>query len=422
MLPFQRKLTNFFYVILGLPATAMGFGLSIQIAVLSWILRTRYGLDIHEIGIVWAAGPIAGIIGQPIIGWISDGVWFWGGRRRPFIFIGGILAALSIMALPYIGLISDGLGIGSILAVAITVALTLDLSINISFNPTRSIIADVTPDGPPRTKGYTWMQAISNFFGAGAYLVSALLGNYTLIYVGVVVILLFSIVPMFFIKEPRKVEEVEKSDVSVTKTDWGQLWRIYIAHGFSWLGIQTMFIYTFAFLEQRFEVKDADYLGQIIGWSFFILNAVGSVFPIFLLEPLSKKIGKVKTHFLSVLSMSLGYFLIVIFVKNTFMMYACFVILSLGWAAVVSLPFAIMTEKVNKKRMGFFMGIFNLSVVLPQLVSSFVIGYFIQEAESKTIVYLISAISLAISAVLWIFVSEKSAHQVKKNAPVGRMH
>jgi len=414
MLPFQRKLTNFFYVILGLPATAMGFGLSIQIAVLSWILRTRYGLDIHEIGIVWAAGPIAGIIGQPIIGWISDGVWFWGGRRRPFIFIGGVLAALSIMALPYIGLISDALGIGSILAVAITVALTLDLSINISFNPTRSIIADVTPDGAPRTKGYTWMQAISNFFGAGAYLVSALLGNYTLIYVGVVVILLFSIVPMFFIKEPRKVEEIEENNVSATNTDWGQLWRIYIAHGFSWLGIQTMFIYTFAFLEQRFEVKDDAYLGQIIGWSFFILNAVGSIFPIFLLEPLSKKIGKVKTHFLSVLSMSLGYFLIVLFVKNTFMMYACFVVLSLGWAAVVSLPFAIMTEKVNKKRMGFFMGIFNLSVVLPQLVSSFVLGYFIQEAESKTIVYLISAVSLAISAVLWIFVSEKSAHKVEK--------
>ena len=78
MLAFQKRLTDFFYVVLGLPATAMGFGLSIQIAVLSWILRTKYGLDIHEIGIVWAAGPIAGILGQPIVGWISDGVWFWG--------------------------------------------------------------------------------------------------------------------------------------------------------------------------------------------------------------------------------------------------------------------------------------------------------------------------------------------------------
>ena len=167
----------------------MGFGLSIQIAVLSWILRTQYGLEMHEIGIVWAAGPIAGIIGQPIVGLISDGTWFWGGRRRPFIFIGGILAALSILALPHIGLISATLGIGSIVAVATTVALALDLSINISFNPTRAIIADVTPDGEPRTKGYTWMQAISNFFGAGAYLIAALVGNMELVCIGAGVVI-----------------------------------------------------------------------------------------------------------------------------------------------------------------------------------------------------------------------------------------
>jgi len=408
MLPFQKKLSNSFYVILGLPATAMGFGLSIQIAVLSWILRTQYNLDIHEIGIVWAAGPIAGIIGQPIVGWISDGVWFWGGRRRPFIFIGGVLAALSILALPHIGLIDHTLGIGSIMAVAITVALTLDLSINISFNPTRSIIADVTPDGAPRTKGYTWMQAISNFFGAGAYLISALVGNFALIYVGVAVVFLFSVIPMFFIEETKDTQDEEKSDVKATPTDWNQLFKIYFAHGFSWLGIQTMFIYTFAFLEQRFDATDPVYLGSIIGWSFFILNAVGAIFPIALLEPMSKKIGKVKTHLLSVASMSLGYFLIVLFVKDTFTMYAIFVLLSLGWAAVVSLPFAIMTEMVNKKRMGFFMGIFNLSVVLPQLIASFVLGSVIQHAENKSMVYLISGIALAISAALWILVREKS--------------
>lgn len=418
MLPFQQKLTNFFYVILGLPATAMGFGLSIQIAVLSWILRTQYNLDIHEIGIVWAAGPIAGIIGQPIVGMISDGVWFWGGRRRPFIFIGGVLAALSILALPYIGLISESLGIGSIIAVAITVALTLDLSINISFNPTRAIIADVTPDGSPRTKGYTWMQAISNFFGAGAYLIAALIGNFTLIYIGVGVVFVFSVVPMLFIEEPRNLKSVEDDNVKATRTDWADLFKIYFAHAFSWLGIQTMFIYSIAFFEQRFQTNDADYLGSIIGWSFFILNAAGAVFPIVLLEPLSKKIGKVNTHMLAVASMALGYFLIVWLVKDTFTMYMIFILLSIGWAAVVSLPFAIMTEKVNKMKMGFFMGIFNLSVVIPQLGASFVIGYFIEHAENKTLVYWIAAISLAISAVLWIFVKEKSAHVIENGEKI----
>ncbi|HSW67588.1 MAG TPA: MFS transporter, partial [Bacteroidales bacterium] len=160
MLKIQKNLSNAFYLILGLPSTAMGFGLSVQIAALSWILRTQYDLAIYEIGIVWAAGPLAGIIGQPIVGLISDKLWFWGGRRRPFILIGGVIAAMSIFALPYIGAINSALGIGSIMAVAIAIALTLDLAINISFNPARSIIADVTPEGNPRTKGYTWMQSV----------------------------------------------------------------------------------------------------------------------------------------------------------------------------------------------------------------------------------------------------------------------
>lgn len=406
----QKKLSNIFYVILGLPATAMGFGLSVQIAVLSWILRTKYGLNIEEIGIVWAAGPIAGILGQPIVGLISDGVWFWGGRRRPFIIIGGVLAAMAILALPNIGLISQTLGFESIMGVAITVALTLDLSINISFNPTRSIIADVTPDGPPRTKGYTWMQAISNFFGALAYLMAALFGNYVLIYVGVVIILLFSIVPLFFITEPRQLVQAsgdtQLNNASATKTQWGELLKIYFAHAFSWLGIQTMFVYSFAFLEQRFNVNDEEYLGQIIGWMFFILNAVGSLFPIFLLEPLARKIGRVRTHYLSLLTMSLGYFLIAFYIRSPQAMYAVFILLSLGWAAVVSLPFAIMTEKVAKNKTGFFMGIFNLSVVLPQLVTSFVLGHYIEKAADKTLIYQIAAISLFVSALLWVLVKE----------------
>ena len=115
---------------------------------------------------------------------------------------------------------------------------------------------------------------------------------------------------------------------------------------------------------------------------------------------------------ISVASMSLGYFMIVWLVKDTLTMYIIFILLSVGWAAVVSLPFAIMTEKVNKMKMGFFMGIFNLSVVIPQLAASFILGKYIQDAENKTIVYWISAIALAISAALWILVKEKSAHEV----------
>ena len=110
MLDIQKRLTNSFYIMLSLPATAMGFALCVQIAALSWILNTQFGFDLHQIGIVWMAGPLAGILGQVIIGVISDNVWAWGGRRRPFILVGGVLAALSILALPNIGVIGDALG------------------------------------------------------------------------------------------------------------------------------------------------------------------------------------------------------------------------------------------------------------------------------------------------------------------------
>lgn len=411
MLEIQKKLTNTFYALLALPATAMGFALSIQIAVLSWILNSQYGLDIHEIGIVWAAGPLAGIFGQVIVGFISDKVWFWGGRRRPFILIGGTLAAIMIIALPNIGAINDFLGIGSILAVAIVVALTLDLAINISFNPTRSVIADVTPDGVPRTKGYTWMQTISGFWGVMAYAIGAIFGNYFLIYLGAFIVLGFSFIPPFFIKESKELTEPKKETaVTAAKskvTQWGELFKLYFAHGFSWIGVQTMFVYIIAFIQQKLNPADQTETGQIIAISFLVLNAVGFILPAFVLEPITEKIGRVKTHLTCVAIMAVGYFGIVLIGNSPLVLYLLMAVCGIGWAAIVSLPFAIMSEKVDQSRMGFFMGIFNLSVVLPQLIVSLVLGYFIQQAEDKNLIFIISGTTLAISAVLWLLVKEK---------------
>jgi MFS family permease len=411
MLLIQERLTKSFYVLISLPATAMGFALSIQISALSWLLTTKYNLHIDEVGFVWAAGPLAGIFGQVIIGLISDKVWFWGGRRRPFVLIGGVLAAGMLIALPNIDVITAQLGIKSLLVVAIIVALTLDLAINISFNPTRSIIADVTPEGLPRTKGYTWMQTISGFFGVLAYLIGATLGNYVLIYAGVVLVFLFSFVPMFFITENKQLSVTADMETkSKTVTEWGQLFRIYFAHGFSWIGIQTMFVYIIAFIQQKYfnGIVDQSFInahsGQIIAIAFAVLNTVGFILPAFVLEPLVEKIGRVKTHMLCVAIMSLGYFGIVFLGSTPMILYALMAVAGIGWAAVVSLPFAIMTEKIDQSRTGFFMGIFNLSVVLPQLLVSLFVGTIIKNSIDKNIIFIISGVSLALSAMLWVMV------------------
>lgn len=415
MLDMQRRLSNPFYALTSLPATAMGFALCIQISALSWLLSTKYHLDIHEIGIVWAAGPLAGILGQVIIGFISDKTWFWGGRRRPFILIGGTLAALSVFLLPRIEMVADLFGVTNLLVIAVIVALTLDLSINISFNPTRSIIADVTPEGDARTRGYTWMQTISGFWGVTAYLIGAYIDNYALISVGVVIVLLFSIVPVFLIKEPRELAPETRETVAATAasttTDWPQLWKLWTAHAFSWFGVQAMFVYIISFIQQHVVApgatvaESAAQSGHLIAISFAIMNVVGFVLPALVLAPLGARIGRVRTQAACIGIMAVAYFGIALFARSPASLYVLMAVVGIGWAAVVSLPFAIMSEKVDKRRMGYFMGLFNLSVVLPQLATT-VVGYVLKDAADKSVLFLICGGCLAVSSVLWLLVKD----------------
>ncbi|WP_235938601.1 MFS transporter [Thalassotalea algicola] len=454
-------------MILSLPATAMGFALSVQISALSWILTTQYGLDIHEVGLVWAAGPIAGILGQVIVGIISDNVWFWNGRRRPFILIGGVLAGMMLLALPNIDIVSSSLGLSGLLGVAIAVALTLDLSINVSFNPTRSIIADVTPEGEERTKGYTWMQTVSGSFGVLAYAIGAVWGNYVLIYFGAALVLVLSIIPPFFITEPKsltldhnpKFESFGLAAILMNiKPLWGFLiydiyamglqisgiktehyWaeiiaaivtlgliiqtvlakeqegqptnqtgfaKVLAAHSFSWVGVQTMFVFIFAFLQDKMPGIDDDQLGKIIAMSFLVLSAIAAFFPALVLEPIAKRIGRVKVHTYCIASMAVSYFLVVLFGESKVALYVIMALLGIGWSSIISLPFAIMSEKVEQSRMGLYMGLFNLSVVLPQLLVSLGVGLFVSKIADKSLVFQISAISLALSAIVWTQVKE----------------
>jgi MFS family permease len=415
MLDMQRRLSNSFYALTSLPATAMGFALCIQISALSWLLSTKYHLDIHEIGIVWAAGPLAGILGQVIIGFISDKTWFWGGRRRPFILIGGVLAALSVFLLPRIEIVAGVLGIGNLLIVAVIIALTLDLSINIGFNPTRSIIADVTPDGDARTRGYTWMQTISGFWGVMAYLIGAFIDNYTLISVGVVLVLVFSILPVLLIEEPRTLAPSTRE--TATATEWPQLWRLWAAHAFTWFGVQAMFVYIISFIQQHVVTPGASVeqaaaqSGHVIAISFAVMNVVGFLLPALVLAPLVTRFGRVRTQAACIGIMALAYFAIALFARTPGTLYVLMGVVGIGWAAVVSLPFAIMSEKVDKSRMGYFMGLFNLSVVLPQLATT-VVGFVLNGAADKSVLFLICGGCLAVSSALWLLVRDS------KTAPV----
>ena len=167
-----------------------------------------------------------------------------------------------------------------------------------------------------------------------------------------------------------------------------------------------MFVYMVPYVQDKMpDLNDLD-MGRVVSISFLILNAVGALLPAFVLEPMTKKIGRVKTHAACVGIMAIGYTGIFFAGYSPMAIYLLMGVLGVGWAAIVSLPFAIMSQKVNQAKMGLYMGLFNLSIVLPQLLASLGVGAAVSQADNKSILFVICAASLAASAVAWMFVEE----------------
>lgn len=485
MLKIQKNLTNAFYAVLALPATAVGFALSTQIATLSWILSKKYGLDIHEVAFVWLAGPIAGIFGQVIVGLISDNVWFMGGRRRPFIMIGGMVSTIAFLSLPYIREISNITGITDITIIASIIALFLDLSVNVTFNPARSIIADLTPEGKKRTAGFVWMQIISGFFGVLAYFLSMVFGNEMLLYIAAFLVFATAVFPILLIEEKRELEVLNNASeekygvaqifeeiyplygfltfgvfsvfnhffevltpyhnwvlilalaysvligiISILKgfkerSNRNEFHKIMLAHSFTWVAFQSMFIMSGFFIENRLmpnmalenitanwfaekltgitQTADSS-IGNMVSLGFLILNFVGALFPL-ALQSIAKKIGRVKTYIYALSFSAIGYFYIAFLGTVEMDFYIGMFLAGIGWSAVISIVFAIMSETVNPAKMGLYMGVFNLAVVFPQMMSNGVANV-IKETGNYQLLYIFCGLLITTSVVFWSFVRE----------------
>jgi hypothetical protein len=315
------------------------------------------------------------------------------------------------------------------------------------------------------------MQTISGSFGVLAYAVGAIYGNVALIYFGVGLVLLFSLIPPLLISEPRTLTgaEAEEAMARAPKLGFGTvlllmrpLWpfaiyavvamglklagyaehspwieagfaalaigflvhalmepqpaphtaredlpafrKVLSAHALSWLGVQTMFVYMIAFVQQRFPALDDDGAGRLLSTSFLVLNAVGALMPAFVLNPLAQRFGEVRVHAASLALMALGFAFVYLAGNTATLVYVGMAIMGLGWGAIVSLPFAIFSQCVAPARIGLYMGVFNLSVVLPQLAVSLGVGMLIQTLPDKGSVFLVGATTAALSALAWMAV------------------
>jgi len=210
-----------------------------------------------------------------------------------------------------------------------------------------------------------------------------------------------------------------------------------LAHSFTWVAFQSMFIMSGFFIEDRImpnmeisgiaanwfaekltgAAQSADSsIGNIVSLGFLILNFIGALFPI-ALQAIAKKIGRVRTYILALSFSAIGYFYIAFLGTIEVDFYIGMMLAGIGWSAVISIVFAIMSERVNPLKMGLFMGVFNLAVVLPQMMSNGVANV-IKQTSNYQLLYIFCGLFIVTSVLFWIFVKEPQAKAEAGKTPL----
>ena len=370
------------------------FGFALQGGFMSRIFQTL-GADKDAIPFLWIAAPLTGLLVQPIIGYLSDQTWspkF--GRRKPFFFIGAVFSTIALFFAPY----------SSTLWMAAGALWILDASINISMEPFRALVADKLPDSQ-RSYGFVVQTLI---IGIGTWIASNLpwfmtkLGVPNTAAPGVVpdsvknafaigaLVLFASILYTIFTTEEYPPEDLEKFEAEKKKGFLSGVQEIFknisgmpkvmkqlgLVQFFSWFAFFTMWSFaTPAITEHVFGVTDtssaayndaADSVGNYLG----TYGLVSMFYALALAFVTSKfKINRRLLHLVSLLAGACG-FISIYFVTAPWMLHLSFMLVGISWASILSMPYAMLSSSVEPKKMGVFMGIFNMFIVMPQIIAA----------------------------------------------------
>ncbi len=416
-------------------------GFALQNGNASRILQT-YGADLEELPLFWLAGPLTGMIVQPIIGHYSDNTWTKFGRRRPFFLAGAILAAIALIFLPNASFLT---GLMAPMLVGAVFLMFLDASFNIAMEPFRALVADNLPS-QQNTTGFS-VQTVLIGIGAvvGGFLpqilnkwwgVSNVSTNGNIqdnvvysFYIGSVMLLLAILWTVFttleYSPEERKNFGVETNEENANASildifkDFARMPKTMLQLGltqfFSWIALFSMWVYfTPAVAHHVYglaidDSKSVAYnnAGDWVSSLFGIYNGISAVFALSL-PSIAKKFGKKATHSFSLIAGGIG-LLSVFVIKDPNMLIFSMVGIGIAWASILAMPYALLADSVPAKKMGIYMGIFNFFITFPQIVNGLLGGSILKYIFNGNAVYSIvmaGVFMLLAAASVWL-VEEK---------------
>ena len=410
-------------------------GYSLQNANTSRIL-SAIGADVHHLSYFWLAAPLAGLFVQPIVGLSSDKTWTRLGRRIPFILGGAIVSALAMFFMPnseHFAQLFPAVFFGAMML------LFMDVSFNVTMQPFRALVSDMV-DESQRNKGYsiqsflinvgavfgsllpfllTWW-GIANEPEAGQKVAPTVIWSF---YIGGAVLLASVLWTSFRTKEypPEEyakynnIEEKENENpekvsfFTLIKNVPNAMKQLAVTQFFSWFALFLMWVYTTQGIAQNiWGTTDAtsnafNEAGNWTGVIFAAYSVFAALFSL-VITPLANKYGRRNVYVVSLILGGLG-LLSILFIKDKNLLFLPMIGVGIAWAAILALPYAILSSKLPAKQTGVYMGIFNATITIPQIAAGLLGGVLLSALGGTAINMLaLAGVSMALAGIAALLV------------------
>lgn len=420
------------------------FGFALQNSNASGIL-SNYGAAVEHLSWFWLAAPVIGMIVQPIVGHYSDRTWTRLGRRRPFFLVGAILSAGALALMPNAWILGE---IAPLMIIGAGFLMIMDACFNLSMEPFRALVADNLDDSQ-RTMGFSiqtfqigagavigsWLPAILNeLFGVSLTGEAGEVGpniKYAF-YIGAFVFICSILWTVFKTKEypPAEYEryhgksDEESAGLSSIFKDMARMPKtmkqLGLVQFFSWFALFGMWVFTTPTIATHImglSVEDTSSNSyreaqQWTGVIFGVYNLVSAGYA-FLLPAIAARIGRKRTHAVSLLIGGIG-LLSIFFAPSKEFLILSMSCVGIAWASILAMPYVILSSSIPAGKMGIYMGIFNFFITIPQIINGIIGGPIVKYVYNNQPVYalVLAGIFMLCAAVSVVYVYDPASIKV----------
>ncbi len=414
---------------------------ALQSANISRIFATL-GADPHSLSYFWILPPLMGIVVQPLVGAASDRTWNRFGRRLPYLLLGAAVAIIVMCLLPNAG--GFGLSVAGAMVFGFVALMFLDTSINMAMQPFKMLVGDMVNE---KQKGLAY--SIQSFLCNAGSLVGYLapitltaIGISNLapagqvpptvtysFYIGAAVLVLCVIYSFVTIREMPPAEYAKfhgiTNEQAKEKSSFAKLlvkapktfWTIGIVQFFCWAAFMYMWTYTNGAIADTVwgtsDTSSPEYqaAGNWVG-VLFAIQAVGSVLWAMVIPMFRNH----KTAYS--LSLALGGigFISTLFITNRYALFIPYFLIGCAWAAMLAMPFTILTNSLSGKNMGTYLGLFNGTICVPQIIAAALGGLILSLLGGHQIYMLVLAGVLLIIGAAAVFNITETYGEATSNA------